>query len=98
MKIVVDESYKQIQQRSNQLAPKQLSHKYEDERAELKQQIMHQKAVVAEEQRHEMNDEGFLQFFRQYIDIQELTPEILHNFIDKMVAHHREKRFGEMEQ
>lgn len=75
-----------------------LSYKYEDEQAELKQRIKHLKTIVAEEQRHEMNAEGFLQLVRRYIDIRELTPDILHSFIDKIVVHHRVKRFGQMEQ
>lgn len=73
-----------------------LSYKYEDEQAELKQKIKHLKAIVAEEQTHEMNADAFLQLVRRYTDIQELTPEILHDFIDKIVVHHREKVFGEM--
>lgn len=72
-----------------------LSYKYEDEQAELKQKIKHLRAVVAEEQKHEMNADGFLQLVRKYTEIQELTPEILNSFIDKIVVHHRELRFGE---
>ena len=72
-----------------------MSKKYEDEQAELKQRIKHLKTVVAEEQRHEMNAEGFLHLVRKYTDICELTPEILSEFIDKIVIHHREQVFGE---
>ena len=71
---------------------KKLSEKYEDEQAELTQRIRHMKKVVAEEQKHELNAEGFLQLARRYTDIQELTPEILREFIDKIVVHHREKQ------
>ena len=71
---------------------KKLSEKYEDEQAELTQRIRHMKKVVAEEQKHELNAEGFLQLVRKYTDIQELTPEILREFIDKIVVHHREKQ------
>lgn len=61
----------------------------------LKQKIQHLKKVVDEEKRHEMNADGFLQMVRKYTDIQELTPEILHEFIDKIIVHHREKIFDE---
>ena len=71
---------------------KKLSEKYEDEQAELTQRIRHMKKVVAEEQKHELNAEGFLQLVRKYTDIRELTPEILREFIDKIVVHHREKQ------
>lgn len=71
---------------------KKLSEKYEDEQAELTQRIRYMKKVVAEEQKHELNAEGFLQLVRKYTDIQELTPKILREFIDKVVVHHREKQ------
>jgi len=77
---------------------KKLSYKYEDEQSELSQKVKHLKSVVSEEQRHEMNAEGFVQLVRHYTDFRELTPEILHSFIDKIVVHHKEKRLGVMEQ
>ncbi len=77
---------------------KKLSYKYEDEQAELKQRIKHLNTVVAEEKLHEMNADGFVDLVRKYTDMQELTYEILHSFIDKIVVHHREKLFGEMVQ
>ena len=42
-----------------------------------------------------MNAEGFLQLVRKYTDIQELTPEILREFIDKIVVYHREQIGGQ---
>ncbi len=72
-----------------------LSQKYEDEQFELKAQIKYMKKVVAEEKAHELNANGFLQIVRKYSSIEELTPDILHEFIDKIVVHHREEVFGE---
>ena len=77
---------------------KKLSYKYEDEQAELRHKIKRLRTVVSDEQGHEMNAEGFLQMVRKYTDIKELTPEILHSFIDKIVVHHRERQFGAMVQ
>lgn len=74
---------------------KKLSKKYEDEQAELSQRVRHLKQLVAEEQKYELNAEGFLQLVRKYTDIQELTPEILREFIDKIVVYNREQQFGE---
>ena len=71
-----------------------LSQKYEDEQFELKAQIKHMKKVVAEEKSHELNADGFLQIMRKYSNIEELTTEILHEFIDKIIVHHKEKVFG----
>jgi len=72
-----------------------LSYKYEDEQTELKQKIKHLRRIVEEEQCHEMNADGFLQLVRKYTDIQELTLEILHEFVDRIVVHHKEQLFGE---
>ena len=72
-----------------------LSQKYEDEQFELKAQIKHMKKVVAEEKSHELNADGFLQIVRKYSNIEEPTTEILHEFIDKIIVHHKEKVFGE---
>ena len=56
------------------------------------------KAVVAEDKAHEMNCDGFLDMVRKYTDITELTPNILCEFIDKIVVYHRENIHGEMVQ
>ena len=72
-----------------------LSQKYEDEQAELKQRIRNLKKIVDEENQNEMNADGFLALVRKYSDFQELTPEILREFIDKIVVYNKEKQFGE---
>ena len=72
-----------------------MSQKYEDEQFELKAQIKHMKKVVAEEKAHELNADGFLKIVRKYSNIEELTTELLHEFIDKIIVHHKEKVFGE---
>lgn len=72
-----------------------LSQKYEDEQFELKAQIKHMKKIVAEEKAHELNADGFLKIVRKYSNIEELTTELLHEFIDKIIVHHKEKVFGE---
>ena len=53
------------------------------------------KKVVAKEKQHEINADGFLQIVRKYSNIEELTTEFLHEFIDKIVVPHKEKVFGE---
>ena len=73
-----------------------LSEKYENEQFELKAQIKHMKKVVAEEKSHELNADGFLQIVRKYSNIRELTTEFLHEFIDKIIVHHKEKVFEEI--
>jgi len=75
-----------------------LSVKYEDEQSAIKQNIKHLKAVVEDETAHEMNADAFLRLVRKYTDIDVLTPGILREFVDKIVAHHREVIFGNTEQ
>ena len=62
---------------------------------ELNAKIKYIKKVVAEEKSHELNADGFLQIVRKYSNIEELTTELLHEFIDKIIVHHKEKVFGE---
>ena len=53
------------------------------------------KKIVEEEKKHELNANGFLKIVRKYSDIEELTLDILQEFIDKIVVHHREEIMGE---
>jgi len=72
-----------------------LSGKYEDEQSALRQNIKHLRAIVEEETTHEMNADAFLRLARKYNDVDTLTPEILREFVDKIVVHHREQEFGQ---
>lgn len=75
-----------------------LSRKYEEEQFELKQKIKNMRKIVLEEKEHELNVDGFLQIVRKYENIEKLTIEILHKFIDKIVVHHKEIIDGETKQ
>lgn len=44
-----------------------------------------------EEKSHELNVGAFLERVHKYSEIKELTPEILNEFVDKVVVHHREQ-------
>ena len=44
------------------------------------------KRIVAEQKSHELNADGFLQIVRKYSSVEDLTPDILHEFIDKIVV------------
>jgi len=46
----------------------------------------------------EMNADAFLRLARKYTDIDALTPNILREFIDKIIVHHREQEFGQIVQ
>lgn len=75
---------------------KHMSEKYDDEQIVLSQKIKHLQATVDEEKRSELNVEGFIEIVRNYTRINQLTPEILREFIDKIVVHHKEKRYGKI--
>ena len=53
------------------------------------------KKIVAEQQKHELNADGFLKIVRKYSEVEELTLDILQEFIDKIIIHHREEVMGE---
>ncbi len=72
-----------------------LSGKYEEEQFELKAKIKNMKKIVAEEKKHELNADGFLKIVRKYSEVEELTLDILQEFIDKIIIHHREEIMGE---
>ena len=42
-----------------------------------------------------IRSEGMIKIVRKYSNIEELTTELLHEFIDKIIVHHKEKVFGE---
>ena len=45
--------------------------------------------------KNEFNANGFLNIVKKYSDIEELTLDILQEFIDKIVVHHRKEITGE---
>ena len=47
--------------------------------------------TVSEEKKHELNADEFLKIVRKYSEIEELTLDILQEFIDKIIVHHREE-------
>ena len=72
-----------------------MSKKYEEEQVSLKSEIKNLEKIVQEEEKHEMNADEFLKIVRKYSNFEELNPEILREFIDKIIVHHRENIAGE---
>ena len=73
---------------------KKLTYKYEDEQSELKQSIKNIKKIVMEDKQHELDVYGFLQIVKKYSEVEQLSIEILNEFIDKIIVHHREELGG----
>ena len=67
-----------------------LSDKYHDEADALSEIIRQLEAVVKEEQANEMDVNNFLAVVQQYTRVNQITPEILREFIHHIVVHHRE--------
>ena len=77
----------------------QLAAKYDEEQAVLRQRIRHLQKIVQEELAHEMNADGFLALVRRYgPDFAELIPEMLREFVDKIIVYQRQKVQGTMKQ
>ncbi|BED91630.1 MAG: DUF4368 domain-containing protei [Candidatus Improbicoccus pseudotrichonymphae] len=66
------------------------SAKFEDEQLELRKKIKHLKEIVVQEKANEMNSNNFLKLTKKYENMTKLNFEILHEFIDKIIVHHRE--------
>ena len=64
-----------------------LSHEYEGEQKELSNQVFLLKKDIETEESQSANVEQFLSLVKKYTDIPELTPQILHEFVEKIVVH-----------
>ena len=69
-----------------------LSDSYMGEQQELKNKMTSLKCSIEQLQAESSNIEKFIAIAKKYTDIQELTPEILHTFIAKIVVHEREEK------
>ncbi len=75
-----------------------MSKGYEDEQSKLKQAVNEfTKFIETNEQKH-TDVEQFLKIVRNRTEIKELTPEIMHEFIEKIVVHAPDKSSGHRKQ
>ena len=73
---------------------KKLTYKYEDEQSELKQSIKNIKKIVLEDKKHELDVDGFLEIVKKYSEVEKLSVQILNEFVDKIIVHHRKESGG----
>ena len=71
-----------------------LSTTYETEQAELKQSIESLRAIVEAAEAQTVNVKSFLKIVKRYTEPTELTPQLLHEFVDKIVVHEADKSSG----
>lgn len=76
----------------------QLSSLYETEQATLKQESIKLETELVEEKQAIGNVERFIALVRSYTEIEELSPTILHDFIEKIVVHAPDKSSGKRKQ
>lgn len=68
-----------------------MSSGYETEQAELKAKLSEMNAAIDENQKREELIQSFIVNAKKYINIQELTPDILRSFISRIEVHEKEK-------
>ena len=71
-----------------------LSATYETEQAELKQSVESLSAIVEASEAQAVNIKSFLKIVKKYTEPTELTPQLLHEFVDKIVVHEADKSSG----
>ena len=71
-----------------------MSAAYEAEQAELSKKISEYSSALAEQANQTQNAKKFLNIAKKYSQITELTPQILHEFISKIVVHAPDRSSG----
>ena len=66
----------------------QLSHKYDTEQSELKKQILTLRERLSELDGMKTSKDNFIKAVRRFMEMQTLTPAMLHELIEKIEVHH----------
>jgi len=72
-----------------------MSGKFEAEQAELKEMVAALELEISELERQSVNVDKFLKVVRRYTEIEELTPAIVHEFIDRIIIYEPEQARGD---
>lgn len=75
-----------------------MSKGYEDEQKQLKQAVSELTDFINEKEQKSTDTTQFINIVRKYTTITELTPEIMHELIEKIVVHAPDKSSGHREQ
>lgn len=75
-----------------------LSGKFEAEQEEMTQALASLETEIAAEESQAVNVDRFLSVVRRYTEIEELTPAIVHEFIDRIIVHEPEQARGDRRQ
>lgn len=72
-----------------------MSNGYDAEQKDLKSKEIALQSALEEQNTKSQNTEKFLAIVKKYTDIQEITPVLLHELIEKIVVHEADKSTGE---
>jgi len=75
-----------------------MSVKFEAEQAALKETVDALENEISEQEEKSVNVDRFLTVVRRYTTIEELTPAIVHEFIDRIIVHEPEQARGDRRQ
>ncbi len=76
----------------------QMSASYTDEQKKLKEEVVKLNALVEAKEQKSSDISHFLQVVRKYEHVPELTPKLMHEFVEKIVVHEADKSSGHREQ
>lgn len=71
-----------------------LSQEYEAEQKDLQSEIEALRMELSQEEQQSVNVKSFLSTVKKYTEIPELTSEIVHEFIDRIIVHEADKSSG----
>ena len=71
---------------------------YETEAKELKEEIALLESFISEKEKKSSDTKKFVNIVKKYTDIQKLTPEIMHEFIEKIIVYEPDKSSGKRTQ
>ena len=75
-----------------------LSETYESEQAGLTEKVKALKATLEKRKEQQSRIRDFMKLVEKYSDIQELTPEIIRSFVEKIIVHEKRKENGHYRQ
>ena len=75
-----------------------MSANYDSEQKQLKQTVSELQKIIEETEQKTSDISNFIQLVRKYTYIEELTPEIMHELVEKIVVHAPDKSSGHREQ
>jgi len=84
--------------RLNEKRFEQLSQGYESEQGEMETQTAKLKEELAQFEADTFRSDKFLELVKRYTDFSELTPAMLHEFVEKVVVHEGDKSSGVRQQ